>query len=96
MPAAVLCRRCKRVLANPRSIKRRYGPRCWVKEQAEFAAAAQGDLFDGFQNWEAYMARRGKWRTSPTPYALADLGDKRTVVMSASSLDKSSHPITLK
>jgi hypothetical protein len=43
------CRRCKRTLANPRSIKRRFGPRCWAHELEEFAAAAQGDLFEGWQ-----------------------------------------------
>jgi hypothetical protein len=81
---------------NPRSIKLRYGPRCWIKEQEEFAAAAQGDLFDGFKNWDAYVARRGKWSTTRTPYARVDLGGERTVVMRGSSSDKSSHPITLK
>jgi hypothetical protein len=54
----MLCRRCKRPLANRRSIKRKFGPRCWVHEREELAAAAEGDLFAGWQAWDEYRKRK--------------------------------------
>jgi hypothetical protein len=58
----MLCRRCRRPLANPRSIKRRFGAYCWAKEREEYATAAQGDLFEGWEAWLAYQQRRPRSR----------------------------------
>ena len=58
----MLCRRCRRPLANPRSIKRRFGAYCWAKEREEYATAAQGDLFEGYPLWDDYQKRRLKRR----------------------------------
>ena len=45
-PAVVKCRKCSRVLINPRSIARGFGPACWVEPPPPLFSAVRGIDYD--------------------------------------------------